>query len=170
MSETASVRTLLSPYCKGDGVDIGFGGDPIVPWAICFDLPQPYCRAGTAPQHLHGDARILPFKDKTLDWVYSSHLIEDFVYAEQVTLLLEWFRVLKNGGKLILCAPDQQRYVACCLRAGQKGDTINQAHKESDYSLSTFKSKVWNQLHGCRIMMERDNVGEYSWCFVGVKG
>lgn len=166
MSETSGVRTLLSPYCVGDGLDIGFGGDPIVPWAICFDLPKPYNLVGNSPQHLHGDAHSLPFKDRTLDWVYSSHLIEDFVYDEQVTLLNEWVRVLKPTGVLILCAPNQQKYFECCKRTGQL-EIINKAHKESDYSLVTFKDRVWNKIHGCQAVYERDSIGEYSWCFVG---
>jgi SAM-dependent methyltransferase len=169
-SETSKVRGLLSRYCNGDGLDIGYGGDPIVPWAICFDLSCPYTKVGDAPQHLHGDAHTLPFKENTLHWVYSSHLIEDFIYTEQVKLLIEWWRVLKFGGVLIICAPDQQRYIECCKRAGQTGDIINRAHKESNYSLATFKDKVWSQFHGCSVVKEWDKVGEYSWCFVGRKG
>ena len=161
MSETAKVRGLLSGYCKGNGVDIGFGGDPIVPWAICFDLPQPYTHVGSSPQNFQGDARELPFKDRTLDWVYSSHLIEDFYYHEQVEILDEWIRVLKVGGLLVLCAPNQQRYLAT-----EKPGFQNAAHKEADYSLVSFKDKVWTKFHNIRLVQEWDDVAVYSWCLV----
>ena len=165
-SETSRVRDLLSGYCKGDGVDVGFGGDPIVPWAICFDMLVPYTKVGDLFQHLHGDARSLPFKERTLDWVYSSHLIDDFIYSEQVNIVKEWLRVLKSGGLLILCAPNQPRYAECCRKAGQTGDTINQAHKEADYSLGTFKDKVLTHIHGVSVVKEWDDVAGYSWCIV----
>lgn len=166
MSETSRVRDLLAGYCVGDGVDVGYGGDPITLSAICFDMPNPYNRVGKYPQHLRGDARSLPFKDRILDYVYSSHLIEDFTYEEQVNLIMEWFRVLKSGGNLVLCAPNQQRYLAACKRAGQTGDTINQAHKEADYSLETFKDKVLTHIHGVKVIKEWDDVADYSWCMV----
>ena len=35
-SETSAVRDLLAPYCAGDGLDLGYGGDPIVPHAIAL--------------------------------------------------------------------------------------------------------------------------------------
>lgn len=171
-SETSQVRDLLEPYCAGDGIDIGYGGDPIVPHAICFDLPTPYNRVGNHPQHLHGDARVLPFKGGTLDWVYSSHLIEDFTYDEQVFLLSEWVKVLRNNGLLILCAPDQQKYVAYNAKHGTSY-LVNMAHKEHDYSLQTFKARVldmvkiaWAHPPSLRIEKEWESVGAYSWCIV----
>ena len=58
---------------------MGFGGDPIVPNAICMDLPKKYAHYEGHPQHLHGSADNLNwFKDNSLDWVYSSHVFEDF--------------------------------------------------------------------------------------------
>jgi len=46
-SETSKCRDRLSKFCTGCGLDIGFGGDPIVEHAIRIDLPHPYAeRAG----------------------------------------------------------------------------------------------------------------------------
>jgi len=44
VSETSKCRDSLAPFCNGDGVDIGYGGDPIVPNAICMDLPDSYAK------------------------------------------------------------------------------------------------------------------------------
>lgn len=166
-SETSGVRDFLARYCIGDGVDIGYGGDPITPRAICMDMPTPYTNLGDAPQHLHGMASALPFKDGTLDYVYSSHLIEDFSYAAQAVLLHEWARVVRVKGLVIIVAPDQRRYRAHCEATGQP---MNAAHRYDFYSLDTFKEEVLNEevCFGLRTLIERDNIGHngYSWCVV----
>lgn len=163
MSETEKYRHWFLPYTAGYGIDIGYGGDPLVPHAICFDMPQPYTSVGSAPQHLGGDARKLPFKDGVLDWVYASHLIEDFTYVDQIPLVKEWLRVLKPGGRLLILAPDQKRFEAHCAATGQG---LNLAHKEPDYSLENFKRRVLKlgNIHA-RIVYEED-FADYSWAIV----
>jgi len=37
-SETSKCRSRLARYCVGAGIDIGAGGDPIVPTAVIVDL------------------------------------------------------------------------------------------------------------------------------------
>ena len=73
-SETSKCRSSLARFCKGNGLDVGYGGDPIVPTAICLDLYTPYAHYHTHPQHLHGDASNLHwFTDECLDYIYSTH-------------------------------------------------------------------------------------------------
>ena len=48
----------------------------------------------------------LPYKDKTVDVIYASHLIAYFDREEVMLLLTEWHRVLKEGGVLRLATPD----------------------------------------------------------------
>lgn len=133
-SETSTARGLLAKYCVGNGLDLGFGGDPIVPNAICIDrTPGHQIRAdcGNHPTHLVGDVSSLHwFKDGSLGWVYSSHVLEDAVDTEG--WLREWLRVLKPGGLLITFAPDEQVYRAHCARTGQP---YNQAHVHANFSL-----------------------------------
>ena len=65
-SETSKFRYLFLDYCKGNGIDIGFGGDPILPTAITIDLPIPYAETGESSQNLRGDGRNLYwFNDNT---------------------------------------------------------------------------------------------------------
>lgn len=131
MSETAKCRSVLAQYCNGDGVDLGYGGDAIVPWAICVDLKSPYTRVGNHPRHLSGDAsNLFWFNDCALDWVYSSHLLEDF--SDTSSVLREWIRVIKPGGRLILYCPDQKRYEAHCRSIGERP---NEHHKIHNFSL-----------------------------------
>ena len=57
MSETSRCRERLKKFCVGYGIDVGYGGDPILPSAITVDLPHPYTKVGDAPLNLGGDAR-----------------------------------------------------------------------------------------------------------------
>src|SRR5512138_3131570 len=110
-SETSKCRARLSRYCAGSGVDIGPGGDPISPTAVRIDLPQPYSHVSDLPVQLVGDASDLRwFRDDVLDYVYSSHVLEDFEDTRAV--LVEWLRVLRDGGNLVLFCPDEQAFRA----------------------------------------------------------
>ena len=57
-----------------------------------------------------------PLPDNTYDYVYSSHLIEDFVDTSDA--LRKFIRILKNGGNLILAFPDQPKYAVYCRNLG----------------------------------------------------
>jgi predicted SAM-dependent methyltransferase len=83
-----------------------------------MDLPQKYAAYESHVQHLHGDATDLHwFKDGVLDWVYSSHVLEDF--PGTLSVVNEWLRVLRIGGRLILFLPDEQLYRAHCQSQGR---------------------------------------------------
>jgi len=142
MSETSSCRSRLSEYCVGyNGLDVGYGGDPIIPSAICIDRAEDDGRrshVGQHPTHLVGDATKLSwFKSNSLDWVYSSHVLEDF--DDTAAVLEEWLRVIKPGGNLILFLPDQAVYAAHCKT---HGTLPNLAHKHADFGLSYMKAQM----------------------------
>jgi len=110
MSEAECIRHEVLPYCIGNGTDLGFGGDKIKD-SQCISLD-----CGDFSEYnlldYSGDARDLPFKDEVLDYVFSSHLLEDFENTREV--VIEWCRVIKIRGHLILNLPIQQLYVANC--------------------------------------------------------
>ncbi|NQU09819.1 class I SAM-dependent methyltransferase [bacterium] len=157
-SETSKCRAALAPFCTGDGLDVGYGGDPIVPHAICVDLPEAYARYESHPQHLHGDAADLRwFRDGCLDFVYSSHVLEDFPDTRAV--LDEWLRVLKPGGSLVLYLPDEQTYRAHCRREG-KPPNIHHTHEH--FSLDHVKRSLAHRTD-LEVVHERFPVGIYSF-------
>lgn len=88
---------------KGVGLDIGFkgndnpNGESILPWAIGVDKDYPGY-----------DGTILPFEDKSQDFVYNSHVLEHI--EDWQTSIQEWFRVLKVGGYLVIVVPHQWIY------------------------------------------------------------
>lgn len=157
-SETSKCRARLAPYCEGYGVDLGFGGDPIAPHAVRVDTPAPYTQFGTLPVQLGGRAEDLHwFRDGVLDFVYSSHLLED--YADTEAVLREWLRVLRPGGRLVLYCPDEPAYRAHCRTTGQP---YNTHHVHDDFSLA-FVRRVLDRVGGAVVVHENPLVDVYSW-------
>lgn len=165
MSETKAARPTLAKFCNGIGLDIGFGGSAITPTAITFDMPRSY--VGSYEGHtqiLRGDCRNLNFIcDNSLDYVYSSHLLEDFTYKDLIPIVKEWRRIIKNDGLLITNCPDQKKFLAHCKKTGQP---INLAHKEQDFSLQNFQSKIVANTGKWQEIFVEPNAGSYSWYLV----
>ena len=163
-SETSLCRKRLSKYCTGVGLDIGYGGDPIVESAITVDLipskmkPHIYPQAA---QNIYGDARFLHwFSSNFLDYVYSSHMLEDLPHYHQVLALKEWERVLKVGGLIILYLPDEKLYRAHCDKAGKPR---NSNHKNEDFSLVWFIEKLLSEINNVEIVHSNPHCEKYSF-------
>lgn len=128
-SETAKYRHVTAHFCQGAGVDIASQGVPVVPWAISFDLPENdflQYSAGNPPKgpiHLRGYADKLPFDSASLDFVYSSHLLED--YVDPIPALREWCRMVRPGGHLVILVPDKELWNAAIAR----GQNPNCSHR-----------------------------------------
>ena len=163
-SETAKCRDRLAHFCQGYGLDLGFGGDPITPHAIRADFAKPYTKVGKYPVQLGGDCSTLAwFTDASLDFVFSSHLLEDF--PDPRAVLIDWLRVLKPGGRLILYCPDEQRYRRHCAEYGQH---YTDAHQHADFNLA-FVARILTDLGGTRLIHFSPAVDGYSWELVAEK-
>lgn len=166
MSETAKHREQVLQYCAGNGVDLGSSGDPVVPWAIQVDLPLPEylkynSRRHDDPIQWRGSALHLPFQDRTLDFVHSSHLLEDFL--DWGPILFEWDRVLKYDGYMMIAVPDHGRFRAAVSRG--QGDNMNHKHESQVGELTQY-------LHTYDPIKDgfvSDNPDEYSILFIGRK-
>jgi len=161
MSETALARPHLAKFCEGLGLDIGFGGDAIVPHAITFDMAQPYTNVGGDKQIMRGSCDDLGmFCDESLSFIHSAHLLEDFSYDHLVRIIAEWRRVLKPGGLIVTNCPDQQRFLKYIAEHNQGN---NLGHFEQDYSLQTFKERVLAHTGPWETVYEMPDDGRYSW-------
>jgi len=165
-SETSKHRHLVTQYCQGNGVDLGSSGDPVVPWAIQVDLPPAQYRHynTTRPEAIiqwRGTALDLPFKDSTLDWVHSAHLLED--WAAWGPPLREWDRVLKPGGYMLISVPDHARFRAAVARG--QGDNLS--HKHESYCGELTKCLPFYSV--LRDGFVNDNPNEYSILYIGRK-
>ena len=56
---------------------------------------------------LIADGDNLPFKDNTLDFVFTSHVLEHFY--DPIKALQEWYRVIKIGGYVFMIIPHKER-------------------------------------------------------------
>lgn len=168
LTEAAKYRHLTSPYCLGVGVDIASRGDPVVPSAINFELPDELAeRYGSkemcGPIQLRGDALHLPFDSNSLDYVHCSHLLED--YKDWIPPLMEWVRVLKPGGYLVLLIPE----VHLWNEAIAKGQPPNCSHRHEGQvgELTSYKdilnvTVLEDRLTAC-------HPGDYSILFIARK-
>jgi len=165
-SETSKCRARLERYCTGCGIDIGPGGDPITAAAVRVDLHKPYANVGSFPVQLPGDAAKLAwFQNGVLDFVYSSHVLEDF--EDTAEILKEWQRVIKSGGLLVLYCPDEQRFRQHCATTGQP---YNTAHKLEYFSYELVLGVLKDiDLDGL-LVYGNDKAEIYSWDLVWRKG
>lgn len=60
------------------------------------------------------------FQDNSVDLIYASHCLEHFSFWVVADILLEWNRVLKQGGELILRLPDFDVLVNTYLKRNPK--------------------------------------------------
>jgi predicted SAM-dependent methyltransferase len=113
-NESAKCKYDVIPYMRGRGVDLGCGPWKIFPHCIGVDqIPgADVCSSVT---------RLDQFADASMDFVYSSHTLEDIDDTEAT--LREWWRLLKVGGYLILYLPHKEFYP----NIGQPG--ANPAHR-----------------------------------------
>jgi len=164
MSEASKYIHMTRKFMEGGrGIDLGTGGWPVVPWAIQVELPADKYKVYTGRElpdtvEWPGDIADLPFKDNTLDFVHSSHLIEDFprdvdgARPGDITwpvLFREWMRVLKPGGYMILIVPDCARW----KKTLELGQAPNCAHFSPEPSLGDL-TRVLMQA-GMQVIFER---------------
>lgn len=159
-SETSKVRHLVLPYCVGTGCDIGFGGDKIKKVdCLGIDFAQPYAHTGKDKVDIACNVmeEPIPVEDNFFDYVYTSHLIEDF--RDTNAALIEFIRILKSGGNLILVFPDQPTYEAHCKRTGQPLNTFHvHATMGYDYMIDRL-----NELTGIQYKIEYSSNKEIDY-------
>lgn len=170
ITETSKYRHLTQKYCQGCGVDIASHGDPVVPWAMNFELPEKdyaFYNSGQkpcGPIQLSGRAEHLPFNDDSLDFVYCSHLLEDF--SDWLPVLKEWVRVLKPGGRLVVLLPDKTRWRQACA-AGQPPNDFHRHETDGPGEIQGYAEKLDCSLVECGFT--DCHPGDYSVLFVCTK-
>ena len=85
-------------FCQGLGLDVGSGDRTLKEDIITLDKHN-------LDANFIGDAQnLVQFKDKTFDYVYSSHILEHCL--DIVGTIKEWARVVKLHGYIVLVYPD----------------------------------------------------------------
>lgn len=136
-AESQKIYCMISRYTEDKiGLDIGCGGWKLID-SIGIDI-----RKGAADiigdvsnglEPLFKKARKKTILNKKFDYIFSSHLLEDFDTNEQMKMLNDWLKYIKPGGHLILYVPEKGIYKGC-----------NQAHKHefSKGELETIFDKL----------------------------
>lgn len=160
-SETSKVRHLVIDFCIGKGADVGFGGDKIKKTdCLGIDLTLPYAYTGSDKVDISCNigTEEINLPDNCLDYLYSSHLIEDF--EDTVSIINKFIRVLKDKGTLVLVFPDQKVYEEHCLKTGQP---LNLHHVHKDMGLNFMKDKLnKSKAKGFDILYESNCIIDYN--------
>jgi len=122
---------FLRKYFVGNGLDIGGKPDPLVLYEELFPL-----MTGVPTWDLEdGDAQFLSGIDnESLDFVHSSHCLEHL--TDPVEGIRNWFRVVREGGHLIVTVPDEDLY-----EQGVFPSTFNRDHK---WTFTILKTRSWS--------------------------
>lgn len=126
---------------------------------------------------LYGDASHIPVADKSQDFILSSHVFEHI--PNPISALLEWQRVLKPGGYVVMIVPQPDALEGdnrplstyeTLIRAYHENWTVETAPKGSTYSdhfwkfTSTTLRKFINQLKS-----PQERLPIISWELIGVE-
>jgi predicted SAM-dependent methyltransferase len=123
-NESGKILWETVQYTRGQGLDLGCGPNKVWPHAIGVDNYTATAQFGTPmkPDVVSDCAKLQVFGSASMDWVYSSHLLEHI--QDTAAALKEWWRVLKPGGHLILYLPHKDHYP----NIGQPGANPDHKH------------------------------------------
>lgn len=98
----------MEPFLRGIGIDIGTGTNRLSPTVLGVDY-YPHEDADMLWNCMEdGELRPYPFRDGRFDFVFSSHVLEDFPMDQIQDVFDEWLRLVKPGGYLVLLVPDME--------------------------------------------------------------
>lgn len=157
-NESKKIVWEVAPYLRGRGVDLGAGDFKILPHAISVDNMN-HAQFGFTqkPDILADVSKLDMLASGSMDWVYSSHTLEHV--EDMGATLREWWRIVKQGGLLIMYLPHADFYP----NMGQPG--ANPDHKR-DFRprdvIAAMPSHGWDLLE-CQ---ERNEDFEYSFLLI----
>lgn len=164
--ESRKVVWDVVQYLRGAVLDLGCGPRKVLPHVVGVDSCVDTELFGIPIQpdiKVEDCSRLTDFADAACDAVFSSHLLEHIVDYEAA--LLEWWRVLKPGGYLVLYLPHRDHYP----RIGTPGANPDHKHDfcEDDIGVAMVgvadKSGHGWDLRECEVRSERQ---EYSFLMV----
>lgn len=85
-------------YCQGKGIDVGCGDRSIQKGMFRVDIDKEH------KPDLVSDGLVINVEDEKFDYVLSHHSLEHM--ADQKKALIEWARILKKDGVIVVIHPD----------------------------------------------------------------
>lgn len=105
--ESAKIASIAVPYLRGRGLDIGCGTSKVWPHALGLDNGHHFGK-GAADVVIKDARDVGIFADDSLDFVFSSHLLEHIVDFRGA--LKSWWAKIKINGHLVLYLPHKNFY------------------------------------------------------------
>jgi len=156
-AESKKIVWEVAPYLRGRGLDVGAGDFKVLPHVISVDNMNHVQFGFSVKPDIMSEADDLSvFGSASMDFIYSSHTLEHVVDMEKT--LKEWWRVIRQGGYLILYLPHADFYP----NIGQPG--ANPDHKRDFRPKDVIDAMPsgWD-LIDCQ---ERNDTDEYSFLLV----
>lgn len=156
-NESKKIVWEVAPYLRGRGLDVGAGDFRVLPHAITVDNLNHSKFGFTHKPDINCEADDLYLiASQSVDWVYSSHTLEHV--PDMAKALKEWWRVIKQGGLLVMYLPHKDFYP----NMGQPG--ANPDHKRDFVPEDVIAAmpRGWDLLE----MQERNGDEEYSFLLV----
>jgi len=158
--ESTKIVWEVAPYLRGRGLDVGAGTFKILPHAISVDNGHHEIFG----QFIKPDVKVQDAEDlsvfgsQSMDFVYSSHLLEHLVNPDKA--LKEWWRLLKPKGVLVMYLPHEDLYP----KMGEPGANTDHKHNLNETKVIEWMKDAgkWD-LEVCEV---RDQDEEYSFLMV----
>lgn len=115
-NESGKIKWEIVRWTRGKGLDIGCGPYKTYPHFIGVDnkLDEALFQITITPDIRVDSAEKLDIiASQSMDFVFSSHLLEHMLPETVGPTLKEWMRVIKNKGYLVLYLPDEDQYPKC---------------------------------------------------------
>ena len=159
-NESGKVKYDIVQYTRGEGIDVGCGPHKAFPHMVGVDSGKDAELFGIAmkPDVVCEDAAKLDCQTDSLDFVFSSHLLEHI--QDTQAALTEWWRILKVGGYLVLYLPHKDLYP----RIGQPGANPDHVH---DFDQHDIRAAM-EQVGGWTLLEEQVRSGGTEYSFLQV--
>lgn len=162
-NEAYKIRWEIVKYTRGKGLDIGCGPHKTYPHWIGIDSCKDTQLFGipmTPDIKIEDACDLSLFSSKTMDFCFSSHLLEHIEPEKVAATLKEWWRVIKEGGYLTLYLPDEDEY-----------PKVGDARGNLDHKWNVSKTQVieyMRPIQGWDLVefQKRNQEKEYSLYFV----
>lgn len=157
-NESKKIVWEVAPYLRGRGLDIGAGDFRVLPHATTVDNLHHHHMFGfqARPDIISNADNLETVASQCMDFVFSSHTLEHMVDVRAT--LKEWWRVLKQGGHLVLYLPHKEYYP----NIGQPGSNPDHKHDFLPQDVIDQMPDGWDLLE----RQERNGGMEYSFLLV----
>lgn len=129
-NDTRSDFIAVEPFLRGLGLEIGTGTNRLAPTVLGIDW-YPHTDTDMIWNCVHeGGWYPYPFRDDRFDFLFASHVFEDFDPSVTQKVFDEWLRMIKVGGYLVILVPDME---------GGRYPKIDEVFTENDEEVKSGK-------------------------------